>query len=61
MFDHEAHCPRCGAAFITCAVEPSTLCVRCTATQYGERLQGVAVRLFEPAPTQMPGQLALEP
>lgn len=58
MFDHETHCPNCGVVFITCAVEPTTLCTYCTTTQYGERLQGEAVRLFEPVPAQLPGQLA---
>jgi hypothetical protein len=45
-------CPRCGARFLGLP----RLCNACQ--QLDREPQGETVRLFEPAPAQMPGQLA---
>lgn len=49
-------CVKCGVAAILPADGPR-LCTYCATTQYAAQLASQD-RLFEPAPTQMPGQLA---
>jgi NMD protein affecting ribosome stability and mRNA decay len=49
-------CVSCGQLTLTSA---DPLCDRCY--EAAREPQGAAVRLFEPAPAHMPGQLALEP
>jgi hypothetical protein len=51
--DHFKSCSRCGQAVITRAEVP--MCATCRAVDHEP--QGEAVRLFTPAPAQMPGQL----
>jgi hypothetical protein len=47
-------CPRCGQ---TSSAMCGEVCVACRTTDRAP--QGETVRLFEPAPIQVPGQLAL--
>jgi hypothetical protein len=47
-------CTRCGQASIT--RQTPNVCETCKAVE--RRKQGETVRLFEPAPTQMPGQMS---
>jgi predicted RNA-binding Zn-ribbon protein involved in translation (DUF1610 family) len=53
--EHFHPCSRCGQTVITRADPP--VCQTCRRLE--RRSQGETVRLFEPAPNQMPGQLAL--
>jgi hypothetical protein len=53
MPDHFKSCSRCGQTVITRAEVP--LCATCRAVE--RQPQGESVRLFNPAPAQMPGQL----
>jgi hypothetical protein len=60
---HSAHCVQCFTTFRTDIACPScgqlgrdTVCDSCRTT--AREPQGEAVRLFEPAPTQLDGQLA---
>jgi predicted RNA-binding Zn-ribbon protein involved in translation (DUF1610 family) len=53
--DHFHPCSRCGQTVITRADPP--VCETCRRLE--RRSQGETVRLFEPAPNQIPGQLAL--
>jgi hypothetical protein len=52
--DHFHDCTRCGQVVITRAAVP--LCATCRKLERAP--QGEAVRLFTPAPNQMPGQLS---
>jgi hypothetical protein len=47
-------CPRCGQTGAMCG----EVCITCRAVD--REPQGETVRLFEPAPTQIPGQLNLQ-
>jgi hypothetical protein len=53
--DHFKTCARCGQVVITRAEVPK--CQVCREIE--RRPQGEAVRLFTPAPAQLPGQLNL--
>jgi hypothetical protein len=50
-------CPRCGQGRIASAA--AAVCVRCQRGQYAGDERHESPRLFEPAPTQLPGQLAI--
>ena len=52
--DHFKACARCGQTVITRADVP--MCATCKAI--AARPQGETVRLFEPAPTQLEGQMS---
>lgn len=56
MSDHFKACARCGQTVITRADAP--VCARCRALE--RESQGSSVRLFEPAPAQLAGQLDLD-
>jgi hypothetical protein len=55
------HCTECGTATMAPDDAPR-LCTYCATTRYAAQLagQGEAVRLFTPAPAQMPGQMMLD-
>lgn len=55
MSEHFQACARCGQTVITRTDAP--MCATCQALE--RRSQGSSVRLFEPAPAQLPGQLDL--
>lgn len=54
MTDHFKACARCGQTVISREEAPT--CETCR--KVAREPQGETVRLFEPAPAQMPGQLA---
>jgi hypothetical protein len=47
-------CPRCGQSVIG---HSDSVCMKCRAVD--REPQGETVRLFEPAPNQLPGQLTI--
>lgn len=55
MTDHFHQCAQCGQTVITRQDPP--ICQTCR--KLDRAPQGEAVRLFQPAPTQLPGQLTI--
>lgn len=53
-------CPGCGQLTCDAAYERTLLCPPCLAGQFGGRERHEPVRLFEPAPEQLAGQLSLD-